>query len=188
MAQAHEQDPALDLILKWRRRGDTDPDLDDPGAINAARMADPVAVLIDEARLHGHPVNKCSAAYKWWRYRQSLMSLIKRWRRLGLPRDYKRELERELRMTMALLAAFYYTCGEWYRKRMEEEPGKRWRRDLYAALVDAAKRFTAYLEPCRTRAETTTAYNDCVKARIELALEGARHPDLVYTILEKHNR
>lgn len=176
-------DAALELIRRyWSER------VVEPLDPDAVQLADPVGVLIDEAMLHGHPVNKCSAAYKWWRYRQALMSIVKRWRHLGLPRDYKRELERELRMTMALLAAFYYTCGDWIRKRMEEDPGKRWRRDLYAAMVDAAKRLAAYLEPCRQRARTAKAFNDCIRARIEMALEGSKHPDLVYTILQKYNR
>lgn len=142
---------------------------------------DYTGILVEELELHGHPVTYCPAAYKWYLYRRNILSLLKRWRKLGLPQDYKRELEREAKMTMVILAGYYHTCRNYYWRKATEEK-KLWAARLYAELVDSAKRLNAYLEPC-TRYNNTT---ECWRARIQLALEGARNPALVEYLIRKY--
>jgi len=181
-AAEQERDLALELLERYRGvggglGGGSYDDVDEYGYIG---------IVVDVLLRRGHPVYACSAAYRWYRYRRSLFKLYWRLRRNHeAPRDYVRAVEDELLMTMLVLGAYFYTCGGRF-ARLAGENGKRWARDLYAELVDCAKRLHAYMSPClQYREQGRRMVERCWAARAERAARGA-DPLLIEGIMRKY--
>lgn len=96
-------------------------------------------------------------------YRRSLLRLLRETRE----QDLRREILRELWLTLSILASIWLVCGDYAEG------------DVKAALVDAVQRFNARFEQCYRQGNPYT----CVDARLEPMLEGARNPHLILSLL-----
>ena len=154
-----EEDPALQLLKKYNR------DYKERRPRKSLRLHFELAIA--DLLSRGYLKRDCSANLRYamqvTSYRRALQRVLRETREP----DLRREIERELWLTLSILASIGVLCGR-------EAEG-----DVKAMLIDTVQRFNARFEACYQFKNTRS----CVKARLEPMLEGARSPALILSLL-----
>ena len=153
-------DPGVELLLRhWGDR---------PRGSGVVQGVSWVGILVSEALRHGYALGRCSDVHRWVVYRRSLRRLLRRVRE----RDLRREVDRELRLTMAVLAAYSFTC-------MDRVEG-----DDLAYLVEARDLMALYVRSCY-KLRSLRDRKKCIELRIGDAFAGAENPLSIISLLRR---